>query len=888
MKKTIQIILIAILVSNAFLIAKVYFPKSDLIDQVLNNLEQDYVDPERLEPYKMLKAALENLARNIPPVVLKEIPEGPFNKFTLQVGNKVQNFNIPKVENLDHLSRVLQPTVRFIKENLTEEKDLKNVDYVTINGFLSVLDHPYTSLLIPEIYTEFREDTGGNYSGVGMYIGVRNEKLQVISPIFNSPAYKAGLQSKDIILQINGESTINMSTGTASSKIKGPTGTSVNLLIERESFENPKNFKITRDRIALKSVTALELKTKKGRIGYIPITRFHQKTAKELDEVLESLQPNLSDFQGIIIDLRNNPGGILNQAVRTSNRFLSKGKIVTTTGINEKRKIAYDANSINTIRDIPIILLINRGSASASEIVAAALKQNSRALLIGEQSFGKGSVQRLKNYRDGSALKLTIAKYLTPDGSSLHSVGIIPHIEARPWVIQGKNVDILQNKKIFFRNDEDKFAEWGQKPKNSIYTFNYLFDRDFSTDLFNTSSKREDIAGFDIENIKKNYLLHFAANILNQNQNKDFTKFLESALQTSNQEAKLQNKKLQEKLSEIDIDWMRDKKNIEKVELDFWVETKNDEPCKTQKKEQITAGNEIHLCTQVKNNEAKKTVRLLGASFSEHRIFQGRQFVYGNIAPKKLKKWYVNVNIPDNFSRARVPLEIKLYNGEEKEIQSKQFFFDIAEKQQPRLHYQIQASSPQKTISKGNAVQVNVTVKNEGQTNTGKVNISLKNGEGNKILLTSGKDSVTDLGKEKQKKSQFGFDLKDRVPDNKINLSLSLVDNKYLQNFSQEFSIPYEAENYQLANTVPIIKSNHPLQSEQQEITLGIQAEDDKLIKDIYLFKNNKKEFYQSFAKKQVQQNIPIKLKDGVNKLTVYARDNYDITTSKEIFIYKK
>ena len=889
MKKITQIIIVAFLISNVFLIAKTYFPKSDLIDQVLRNLYQDYVDPERLEPYKMLKAALENLARNIPPVVLKEIPEAPFNQFTLQVGKKTQIFNIPKkVENLDHLSRVLQPTVRFIKENLTDEKDLKNVDYVTINGFLSVLDHPYTSLLIPEIYTEFREDTGGNYSGVGMYIGLRNERLQVISPIFNSPAYKAGLQSKDIILQINGESTINMSTGTASSKIKGPTGTNVDLLIGRESFKKPKIFKITRARIDLKSVTALELKTKKGRIGYIPITRFHQETAKELNEVLESIQPNLSDFKGFIIDLRNNPGGILNQAVKTSNRFLSKGKIVTTTGINEAKKKIYNANSISTIRDIPIILLINQGSASASEIMAAALKQNNRALLLGEQSFGKGSVQRLKNYRDGSALKLTIAKYLTPDGSSLHSVGIIPHIEVKPWFIQDKNVDILQNKKIFFSNDKDKFAEWGQKPQNSIYTFNYLFDKDFSSDLFSTSSKREDIAGFDIENIKKNYLIHFAANILTQNKDKNFTKFLDSALQTSQKEEKVQSKKLQKKLSEINIDWVKEKRGVEKITLDFWVEKKNDKPCQVKKKESIKAGSEIYLCTQVKNENTKKTVRLLGASFSEHRLFQGRQFVYGNIAPKSQKKWYVNARIPENFAKARVPLEIKLYNGEEKEIQKKQFFFDILEQEQPRLHYEIGASSPQKIIAKGNSVKIAVQVKNEAQSSTGRVGISLKNGEGNKVLLTSGKDSVENLKKGQEKKSQFGFDLKEQVPDNQINLSLSLVDSKYSQNFSQEFSIPYNAKNYQLKNTVPLIKSNSPLQSDKKEINLEIQAEDDKLIKDIYLFKNNKKEFYKNFSKKQVKENIPIKLKDGVNKLTVYARDNYDITTSKEIFIYKK
>jgi carboxyl-terminal processing protease len=889
---TIWLVCFLIITENKYFpaFAQSYFPKSDLIEQVLRNLKKDYVDVERLDPYKMLQAALENLAREIPPIVLKEISGEPFDAFTLQVDKITRKFTIPKLKNLKDLSNVLQVLVIHIKQNLPKTTDFRNIDYVTINGFLSTLD-PHTSLLVPEVYTEFREDTGGNYSGVGMYIGVRDEKLQVISPILDSPAYKAGLQAKDNILQIDGESTLNMTTGNASSKIKGPVGTKVQLLIEREEFNTPKIFEIIRARIALKSVQGLELKTPKGRIGYIAISRFHQKTSKEVEEMLDKFQVNLSDFQGFILDLRNNPGGILQEAVKVSDKFLAKGRIVTTAGIADKPKFVYKARRINSITKPPIIVLLNRGSASASEILAAALKQNNRALTIGTQSFGKGSVQQLRNYKDGSALKLTTSKYLTPNNNSLHSVGIVPHIEVNPWIIRDNNVRIINERKSSSSITKDKFAAWGEtKVEDAVFSFNYLFDEDFQHNVFTTSEKKEDTAGFDIENIKKNYLLYFAASILQNDEIAGFEELMKSAIRASKTEEVIQNNKLGDSLEDIGVSWEEKSHIPQRLKVNFWVEKKQKkDACAANKKDLIQAGSEVVLCLEIENTSEQESIRLQALSDSPLFLFDRKQFVFGNIPAKASKKWFVSVKIPDDFSRVEVPFTIKLLDVNEKEILTETKFFLIRELPQPNLQYTIEAHGKQDKIEAPHSIKLDIEITNLSKVDSGALRVTLKNGEGKRVFLTSGKESLDSLASKKSEKISFGFDLKAPIPDGEIDLSLVLADSKYKKNISHNFTIPYGAKApYTITNSAPTIEvANYPLQTQKEEIRLNISSVDDQEIKDIYIFNNDKKEFYQSFSKKKVTQKIPIKLSKELNKIVVFVRDNYGITTPKYIYLYR-
>ena len=267
-----------------------------------------------------MRSALENLALRVHPVVIIKISKKEkFKSAVIQVEETKKIFYFDDLSKLDNVNKSLQEIVIFIKRNIKEKDKLKNVEYQAIHGMLDSLD-PHTVLLVPEVYSDFQEDSKGVYSGVGMYIGFRNEQIVVISPIVGSPAFKAGLQAQDEILQIDGESTSTFTVGNASQKIKGEVGTKVKILINRKGFSNPKEFVLVREKITINSVNVLALKTGEGRIGYISLSRFQQNTAKQLEQALDKINYSFSDFQGIVLDLRNNPGGLLDQAIRVSDK----------------------------------------------------------------------------------------------------------------------------------------------------------------------------------------------------------------------------------------------------------------------------------------------------------------------------------------------------------------------------------------------------------------------------------------------------------------------------------------------------------------------------------------------------------------------------------------
>ena len=294
--------------------------------------------------------------------------------------------------------------------------------YGAMSGLVSALKDPYSVFMEPEPAKEFQDDLSGKFEGIGAEIGMRDNLLTIISPLPESPAEKAGLKAKDRVIEIDGESTENISLTQAVRKIRGKKGTEVVLKVYREKDNKFYNISIMRNTIKLVSVT---FEMKKNNIAYIRVTNFNSDTdvrfKKIVDEVL------LKNPAGIILDLRNNPGGYLDRAVTISSYWLSAGKVVVQEqfkdDVNAKK---YLANGGAQLKDYPTVVLVNEGSASASEIVAGALRDNGVAKLVGMKTFGKGSVQSLENLSDGSALKLTVARWLTPNGNQINVVGLEP------------------------------------------------------------------------------------------------------------------------------------------------------------------------------------------------------------------------------------------------------------------------------------------------------------------------------------------------------------------------------------------------------------------------------------------------------------------------------
>ncbi len=311
----------------------------------------------------------------------------------------------------------------LVERNYVEKVQPKKLIYGAIQGMLTSLD-PHSSFMTPEDYKELQVETKGKFTGIGIEISLRDGVLTVISPIEGTPAYRAGLKANDKILKINGESTKNMTLIQAVRLLRGPKGTKVTISIYREGWTQLKDITLTRDVIPIKSVHSRMLE--KG-YGYVRISDFQDKTSSDMEDALEKLEKG-GGLKGLVLDLRNNPGGLLDQAVKVADTFLEKGLIVYTKGRIKEQNMRFVAHPNRHHHNYPMVVLVNGGSASASEIVAGALQDQKRALIIGTQTFGKGSVQTIIPLEDGSAIRLTTARYYTPSGRSIQAEGITPDI----------------------------------------------------------------------------------------------------------------------------------------------------------------------------------------------------------------------------------------------------------------------------------------------------------------------------------------------------------------------------------------------------------------------------------------------------------------------------
>ena len=314
----------------------------------------------------------------------------------------------------------------ILQENYVEEIEAREAIEGAINGLLLSLD-PHSAYLKPDNYREFRNETNGSFTGIGIKITLEDGVITVISPIADTPADKAGIKAHDKIIKIDGEPTKGKTPFDAVKIMRGPKGSEVTLSIYRDGWQSSKDFTMRRSEIPLVSVKSLLLKPG---FGYLRVSNFQRNTTNELKQHLEELQ-NESPLQGLILDLRNNPGGLLDQAVSVSDLFLDQGLIVYTRGRNKEQNLTFEAKANNTVNHFPLVLLVNEGTASASEIVAGALQDHRRGVIVGTKTFGKGSVQSIIPLNDGAGLKMTTAHYYTPAGRSIQVTGITPDVTVK-------------------------------------------------------------------------------------------------------------------------------------------------------------------------------------------------------------------------------------------------------------------------------------------------------------------------------------------------------------------------------------------------------------------------------------------------------------------------
>ena len=339
----------------------------------------------------------------------------------LNISNKVYSQNIDKLyEKIDLFAEVLEK----IQNEYVEEVDQAEIIDFAINGALQSLD-PFSAYMNPKVFEESQSETSGEFGGLGIEVSMESGVIKVITPIDDTPAAKAGVKAGDYIVKINGEQVQGKTLMEAVNLMRGPVGTSIEITVRRKDLRKAKIFKITREIIEIKSVIS---KIVDNKVGYLRLRAFNANSSSQLKKEIAKIEKN-KKLVGYILDLRNNPGGLLSQAVIISDFFLNDGEIVATKGRKKRENRKFFAKKGDKIDGKPLIVLINNGSASASEIVAGALQDQKRAILLGETTFGKGSVQSIIPLKNRGAIRLTISKYYLPSGKSISEVGVVPDIK---------------------------------------------------------------------------------------------------------------------------------------------------------------------------------------------------------------------------------------------------------------------------------------------------------------------------------------------------------------------------------------------------------------------------------------------------------------------------
>ncbi|KWT84420.1 S41 family peptidase [Candidatus Magnetominusculus xianensis] len=355
--------------------------------------------------------------------------------------------------------KLFTEVISIVRSNYVEEVKAKDLIYGALKGMLNSLD-PHSSFMTPDLFKEMKVDTKGEFGGVGIQIGKKGALITVIAPIEDTPAYQAGIKAGDTIVKINGESTEKMTLYDAVSKMRGARGSKVTVTIMRADWKEPKDFTLVRDTIKVKSV---KYKVLNEDVGYIKVNQFQEKTVADLEKALAALREK--KVTSLLLDLRNDPGGLLQGAVGVTEQFLPPNKLVVYIKDRAGEKKEFFTEGDGKYEKLPMVVMVNEGSASASEIVAGALKDWNRAIILGTTTFGKGSVQSVLPLSDGSGLRLTTARYYTPKGTSIQNTGITPDIVVKQKSDKTKERPVMREKDLKGHLENEQTE--GQEPEEA-------------------------------------------------------------------------------------------------------------------------------------------------------------------------------------------------------------------------------------------------------------------------------------------------------------------------------------------------------------------------------------------------------------------------------------
>lgn len=776
--------------------------------KALYYVNNNYFDKTRLDPKKMLVGALDFLQRDVPEILVDRFPEREPKQVTVKVNGQSKTFSIERVESPWSLRTSLQEIFRFIQPNLQpvsareESRRLVEIEMTATNGMLYTLD-PHSVLLDVESFKDMRTTTQGKFGGLGIVIEMdRKNRIVVKEPMKETPASRAGIKSKDHIVRINNESTMNMTLQEAVDRLRGDPGAPVDVYIERGGA-SARKFSIVRDFIRPPAIhpdpRVLTVPAAPGqaavKIGYFKIVSFSANTESDLNKALALFEQE--KVKGIIMDLRENPGGLYDQAQKVADAFIDSGVLVSMVGPGGAQQKDEHATR-NSEPRVPLAVLINQRSASASEIVAGAVKNLSRGIVIGETSFGKGSVQMLfditspvpfggKSEDDKLGLKLTTAQYLTPGALSIQGVGVTPDIELVRMRVDKRNDEALINLQNSARRRQESDYEWhlehpsARKGSRPAEVISYLYvpppgrqARLEEEDEEASEDEAEDAAAVEDAN-RTDFQIDFARDLLAQTRSMKRAEMVTQSKAYFDKVRADEDKKVAAALEKLGVDWSLGPGTTTPGQLQVTLAPVGGDS-------KVAAGSSVKVRGTVKNVGSSTVHRARAVLKSDNLLFDENEMVFGKIAPGASKTYDLTVKVPKNSLTRTDIIHADLMAQGPVKASSTEMILNIDGKQRPQFAYSYQtiddvSGNKDGLVQRGEKVRLLVKVKNIGHGAALKTEAILRNGQGQEgILISAGRFDAKELAPGAVKPISFIYEVNQEFRGEDFQLELMVGD----------------------------------------------------------------------------------------------------------------
>jgi carboxyl-terminal processing protease len=705
----------------------------------LVRIKDRYVDPGRVDPKKMLYAALDGVQFNIPEVLVE--PDVAHNKVKVTVNDKPEIFETDDVDSPWRLAAKLKKVFRFIEANMNAGADLAKVEYAAVNGMLSTLD-PHSILMDPEQARDMDMSTSGKFGGLGIVIRMVDSKLTVIKPMKNTPAARKGIKAGDHIVRINTENTENLTSNEAVDRMRGDPKTGVTLWIARKGVEGLMRFDLVRDVIRM---TQVEHKLLDKRVGYVKVKQFSKGISSDVADAMR--QMSAQGATSWILDLRGNPGGLLEEAVQLSDLFVDSGTVVTTVSGRDREARRAEHGFGDTTS--PLVLLVNSGSASASEIVAGALKNLDRAVIIGTRTFGKGTVQELYDNEDKSKLKLTIAQYLTPGDRSIQNLGIVPDIALQRMYVPEKNdapedfIRLLPPTRTYGEKDLDAtlVSSYAKDTDKPAYEVPFIVERKKPTPGTTEAPVKpedDDEDESDADEIVEDFEMKFAKEVVSSVNVAARPRVVTAAKKVVDRVRGEEEKKLIAELSKIGVDWAAPVAQAEgAANLEVSLQTVSN----------VKAGDVVTVTATVKNTGAGTAYRVLPRIHADDSLFDDTELPVGKVGPGETKTFAAKLRVPkDALDRKnRLGIEVKEAKNAIARITPAEIQVEAAPRPVFAYAYQlVDDGNGDGLVQRGEKYRLNVQLKNTGAGPTSQATVLLRNATGDGVVLNNSRINLKD------------------------------------------------------------------------------------------------------------------------------------------------